>query len=377
MRRRPAVLAVDAGNSKTDVALIDADGTVLATGRSGGFQPQRAGVAAAVDVLARAVAEAVEAAGLARLGARAEAGSGVGSGPDGRDGGRAGGGAGACSGGRAGDGAGAGAGERAPLAPYADQVSACLAGADLPVEERQLAQALAARGWGARTDVRNDTFAILRAGLPHGAAPLGVAVVCGAGINCVGMLPDGRTARFPALGRLSGDWGGGGALAQEALWWAARAADGRGRPTELAAALPGHFGLASVPELVEALHLGVITQARTHELVPVLFAVAAAGDEVARSLVERQADEVVAMAVVALTRLDLLAREAPVLLGGGVLAARHPLLDDRIAAGLAERAPHARVSVVTAPPVLGAGLLGLDAVGAPAAAFGKLRAHFG
>ncbi|RSS70305.1 N-acetylglucosamine kinase [Streptomyces sp. WAC06614] len=327
--RRPAVLAIDAGNSKTDVALIDTDGTVRGTGRAGGFQPPLTGVAAAVDELGRAVAEAVRAAGLTGAG------------------------------------------------PYADRVAACLANADLPVEEERLADALAARGWAGATEVHNDTFAILRAGLPHGAPPRGVAVVCGAGINCVGMLPDGRTARFPALGQISGDWGGGGGLSAEALWFAARAEDGRGGPTALRTALPGHFGLGSMAELIEALHLGALDQARTHELVPVLFSVAAAGDAVARSLVERQADEVVSLAVVALTRLDLLAQETPVLLGGGVLTARHALLNDRIEAGLAARAPRARVAVVSAPPVLGAGLLGLDAVAAPPEAHGKLRAHFG
>ncbi|MFI6005910.1 N-acetylglucosamine kinase [Streptomyces sp. NPDC051366] len=329
---RSAVLAVDAGNSKTDAALIAADGTVLGTGRSGGFQPQRTGVEAAVDVLARAVAEAAEAAALPLPG---------------------------------------------PGVPYADHVSACLANADLPVEERQLADAIGARGWGAATRVFNDTFAILRAGLSGGEPPRGVAVVCGAGINCVGMLPDGRTARFPALGQISGDWGGGCGLAAEALWWAARAEDGRGGPTELAAALPQHFGLASMAGLIEALHLGTVAQRRTHELVPVLFAVAAAGDAVASAIVERQADEVVALASVALARLDLLDEEAPVLLGGGVLTAGHQQLDERIAAGLARRAPRARVSVVAAPPVLGAGLLGLDALGALPEAHGKLRAHFG
>ncbi|MFD6874472.1 MULTISPECIES: N-acetylglucosamine kinase [unclassified Streptomyces] len=327
-----AVLAVDAGNSKTDVALIGADGSVLGTGRSGGFQPPRVGVEAAVDVLGQAVAEAAEAAGLPRL---------------------------------------------RPGAPYAAQVSACLANADLPVEERRLADAVSARGWGAATEVRNDTFAVLRAGLPAGDAPGGVAVVCGAGINCVGMLPDGRTARFPAVGMISGDWGGGGGLAEEALWWAARAEDGRGGPTELAVALPGHFGLGSMYELIEALHLGSLARRRVHELVPVLFAVAAAGDPVASSLVERQADEVVAMASVALERLGLLAREVPVLLGGSVLAAGHPQLNDRIGELLARRAPLARISVVAAPPVLGAGLLGLDALGAPPGAHEKLRAHFG
>lgn len=176
----PAVVAIDAGNSKTDVALVAADGTVLGTGRSGGFQPPLCGVEAAVDVLGQAVAKAAAAAGLPAPG---------------------------------------------PGSPYPARVSACLANADLAVEEQQLTEAIGARGWGAATEVRNDTFAILRAGVDE---PCGVAVVCGAGINCVGMTPDGRTARFPAIGRISGDWGGGGGLAEEALWFAARAEDGRG-----------------------------------------------------------------------------------------------------------------------------------------------------
>ncbi|MFF4265918.1 N-acetylglucosamine kinase [Streptomyces virginiae] len=324
----PSVLAIDAGNSKTDVALIGPDGSVLCSGQAGGFQPPRTGVAAAVDVLAEAMADA----GLR------------GSGPSG---------------------------------PWFAHVSACLANADFPVEEWKLAREIERRGWGRTTTVRNDTFALLRSGLPAGADPCGVAVVCGAGINCVGMTPDGRTARFPAVGRISGDWGGGGGLAEEALWCAARAEDGRGGPTELARALPAHFGHTSMASLIEAMHLGRLERARRHELTPVLFAVAAAGDPVALSLVHRQADEVVAMASVALRRLDLLEREVPVVLGGSVLAAGHPQLNDRIAEGLAERAPHARIRVITAPPVLGAGLLGLDALGSPPEAYEKLRAHFG
>ncbi|MGW6853227.1 N-acetylglucosamine kinase [Streptomyces virginiae] len=324
----PSVLAIDAGNSKTDVALIGPDGSVLCSGQAGGFQPPRTGVAAAVDVLAEAMADA----GLR------------GSGPSG---------------------------------PWFAHVSACLANADFPVEEWKLAREIERRGWGRTTTVRNDTFALLRSGLPAGADPCGVAVVCGAGINCVGMTPDGRTARFPAVGRISGDWGGGGGLAEEALWCAARAEDGRGGPTELARALPAHFGHTSMASLIEAMHLGRLERARRHELTPVLFAVAAAGDPVALSLVHRQADEVVAMASVALRRLDLLEREVPVVLGGSVLAAGHPQLNDRIAEGLAERAPHARIRVITAPPVLGAGLLGLDTLGSPPEAYEKLRAHFG
>lgn len=191
------------------------------------------------------------------------------------------------------------------------------------------------------------------------------------------MHPDGRTARFPALGRVSGDWGGGWGLSEEAMWNASRAEDGRGPATALSRTLPAHFGLPSMYALIEALHLGQVAQSRRHELTPVLFATAADGDTIARMIVDRQAEEVVSMAVVALTRLDLVDEPTPVLLGGGVLAAEHPQLDTMIHNLLADRAPKAIPQVVTASPVLGAALLGLDGVGASEGAQGRLRAHFG
>jgi N-acetylglucosamine kinase-like BadF-type ATPase len=326
------VLAIDAGNSKTDVALVAADGTVLGTARGGGFQPPIVGITAAVDILARIVERAAADAGL----------------PGGAD----------------------GSGRGAPLAAH---TSACLANADLPVEEEQLEAAVHARGWAASTRVANDTFAILRAGVDE---PRGVAVVCGAGINCVGMLPDGRTARFPAIGKISGDWGGGSGLAEEALFHAARAEDGRGGPTALATTLPAHFGLPSMYALIEALHLERIPAARKYELTPVLFATSDAGDAVARSILDQQADEIVALATVALGRLGLLDEEADVVLGGGVMAARNPYLMDALTERLTARAPKARPHVVTAPPVLGAGLLGLDHLAAPPPSHAALRAHY-
>jgi N-acetylglucosamine kinase-like BadF-type ATPase len=327
------VLAVDAGNSKTDVALVAADGRVLGAARGGGFQPPVVGIDAAVGTVADVVRRAVAAAGL-------PAGSADG-GQDGR--------------------------------PLAEHTSACLANADLPVEERELEQAVHARGWARTTRVANDTFAILRAGVDE---PRGVAVVCGAGINCVGMLPDGRTARFPAIGKISGDWGGGSGLAEEALWFAARAEDGRGEPTALARTLPAHFGLDSMYALIEALHLERIPGVRKYELTPVLFATSDAGDAVARSVVDRQADEIVALATVALRRLDLLDEEVDVVLGGGVMAARNVHLMATLTAGLAAQAPKARPFVVTAPPVLGAALLGLDHLTAPPHSHTTLRAHY-
>jgi N-acetylglucosamine kinase-like BadF-type ATPase len=321
----PAVLAFDAGNSKTDVSVVSADGEVLGAARGPGFHPHLLGASGAVDGLHLLVEQAAAAAGLDD--------------PTG----------------------------------MVDHVSACLANADLPLEQRLLEEAVTARGWGATSAVFNDTYALLRAGLDD---PHGVAVICGAGINCTGHRRDGREVRFAAVGHISGDWGGGGFLWAEAMWWGARAADGRGPATELREALPGHYGLPSMDALIEAVHLGHLPPERCVEMTPLLFDVAAGGDRVAVDVVHRQAAEVAALAVSALTRLELLDEPAPVVLGGGVLAAGHRLLLDGIDERLSASAPKASTRVVTTPLVVGAELLGLDHVGAPDAAKERLRASY-
>ncbi len=321
----PAVLAVDAGNSKTDVALVSPDGSVLGAVRGAGFLPHVVGPGPAVEGLHRLVEQVALASGL--------------DGPTGLVG----------------------------------HVSACLANADLPLEQRLLEEAVTARGWGASSAVFNDTYALLRAGLDE---PHGVAVICGAGINCTGRRRDGLEVRFAAVGHISGDWGGGGFLWAEAMWWAARAEDGRGPRTALREALPGHYGLPSMQALIAAVHLGHLTADRCVEMTPLLFDVAAAGDQVAASVVRRQGEEVASLAVAALTRLELLDEPTPVVLGGGVLTAGHRLLLDGIDEALAASAPLATARVVTVPLVVGAGLLGLDHVSAPEVAKRVLRAAY-
>ncbi|WP_328546938.1 N-acetylglucosamine kinase [Streptomyces platensis] len=361
-------LAIDAGNSKTDVALVATDGSILATARGGGFRPPVVGVERAVDVLAPLVKSVLAEAGVGgAAGPGGAAGAAGVAGPAGATG----------VAGPAGATGVAGPAEVAGVAGPVDHLSAFLANADLPVEEARLTAEITRRGWAGTVTVRNDTFALLRAGLPDDGEPVGVAVVCGAGINCVGVGRDGATARFPSIGRISGDWGGGAHLADEALWCAARAEDGRGAPTELARALPAHFGLDTMRELIEALHLHGIPGHRRHELPPVLFAVATAGDRLARTLVTRQAEEIALLARVALERLGLLVEPTPVILGGGILTAHHPLLHHHLTRLLTDHAPKALPHVVTAPPVLGAALDTLDRAGAKAGAYGRVRRAWG
>jgi len=311
------LLAVDGGNSKTDVALVRADGTPLAVVRGPSSSPHQIGIDGTMEVLGELVTRAARDAGLN------------------------------------GDG------------PVADVGTLVLAGADLPEEEVALNAAAAARGWARRVVVRNDTYALLRMGTSAG---WGVAVVCGAGINCVGVGPDGRHARFLALGRISGDWGGGEDIALEALWSACRSQDGRGPATVLERLVPEHFGFETPDQLATSLQQGAVPRSRLLELAPVALR-AADEDAVAAALADRLAAEVAGMARVAIARLGLAGEEVEVVLGGGVLRARHPRLHAAIARGLAG----VQVVVADEAPVVGAALLALDMLGADRGAEERLR----
>ncbi len=329
----PAALAVDGGNSKTDVALIDRDGTLLALVRGPGM-PGRLGPET-VRVIDELIRSAVK---------LADHGS-------------------------------------ADSAPLACHLVACVANADLPAEERELEAMLAAQGWTDTTQVANDTFAVLRAGLddvPAAGAERywGVGVTCGTGINCVGLAPDGTTARFLALGITTGDWGGGGGLGIEAQWNAVRAADGRGPQTALTEAVPAYFGLKEPLDVAEALHRGEISWDRIAGLAPVVLQVADAGDEVARSLVLRLAQEIFLLVRSATTRLGLEREPVPVVLGGGIMASGNALLIDRTTDLITAEIPGADVRVLRQVPVAGAALMGLDLAGGSVEAKRRLREAF-
>ena len=136
------ILAVDGGNSKTDVALLAEDGALLAHVRGPLSSPHHLGLAGCVDMLQ----DLVDQVGLD--------------------------------------------GTRRPRADHARRARLSGGGG-------RRARCVRGVRLGRRTRVGNDTFAVLRAGTERG---WGIAVTCGAGMNCVGVSPDGRHVRFPALG---------------------------------------------------------------------------------------------------------------------------------------------------------------------------------
>jgi N-acetylglucosamine kinase-like BadF-type ATPase len=326
-----AVLAIDGGGSKTDVALLSRDGDVLGAARAGGAETYDRTWATWGHVEERQLAPvhvAIEEAALR-------------------------------------------AGFRPEQRPLARVGSFCLAGADLPADDRRLLAWIRRNRWVDEPILRNDTFAVLRAGTDR---PWGVAVVCGYGTNCAGVSPDGKITRFPAIGPISGDWGGGSQLGGEAAWYAVRSEDGRGPKTALQASVPSHFGFRNPRQLVEAIYFDRIGEDRLAELAPVVFAEAIAGDPIARGIVDRQADEIVVMATTAIKRLRMRRLDVQVVLGGGIFRTRDNVFYERIREGLTAFAPRSTIRRLAEPPLVGAALIGLDRIRATKAARDAIRA---
>jgi N-acetylglucosamine kinase-like BadF-type ATPase len=319
-----AVLAVDVGNSKTDLALIGADGKLLAAVRGPSASHQAVGMEPAMTRLIDLAAAASARAGLD---------------PSAR--------------------------------PLARVGVFCVAGADFPEDIRQLQSRLTGTGLVETVVVENDTAAVLRAGSP---VAWGVALVSGAGMNCSGLAPDGRRVRFAAVGEISGDWGGGRSVGMAALGAAVRGRDLRGPHTSLETLVPAFFGLKTPDAVTRAIYWERIPEDRVRELAPLAFEASRAGDAVAGAIIDRLADEVVAMAGAAIRRLRLQRVPVHVALGGGMFRSRDPRLLARIESGVHAIAPGATVRPIDGPPVLGSALIGLDSLGAPVEAAGQARA---
>jgi N-acetylglucosamine kinase-like BadF-type ATPase len=320
----PTVLAFDGGSTKTDVVLVSRQGAVLGRARVGPSNHQLVGL----DGTIAALTEALDA--VRDTAQRSDA--------------------------------------PLPLCPTGVY---CLAGIDLPVDEDRLAPAIEALGWTERVILRNDTFAVSRAGT---TSHWGIGVVCGTGMNCAAVGPDGRTVRFPALAELSGDFAPGGAwLGLRALGLALRAGDGRGPATTLRERVPAQLGTTDVEAALTGVYTGTLPYSRLFELARVLLDAAAEGDGPARGAADTLADEIAAFVRAAVVRLDLQEEAVEVVLGGGIFDTTDTTFHARVAAGILAAAPRAVLARLDAPPVLGAALIGLDAEEAPPDALATLR----
>lgn len=318
MKKPALIIGIDGGNSKTDILLADTSGRLLAWVRVGGSNPQGVGLLPAAAIVRAGITAALQ------------------------------------------------RGRRSGERPVA--LALCMAGIDTPRDAKAVRGALTARGSARlanKISTRNDSEAGLRVATTDG---VGIAIVGGAGVNGIGVNEKGRTARFAALGDISGDFGGGGGLGVAALGAAVRAHEGRGPRTSLGRAILRVTGFPSLRALLDAVLDDRVPRGGVGALGRVLLEESERGDRVAREIETLMIDHAVAFATAAQKRAPSRRRRIPIVLIGSTILSPLPGYRSRLFAAISAAIPNAEVRPLREPPALGALLYALDESGSGPAA---------
>lgn len=238
-----------------------------------------------------------------------------------------------------------------------------IAGYDWPGDATPHHQVIASLGLSAPYALVNDTIIGLVAGASEG---WGVGVVSGTGSNCWGRDRQGHGARQTREGRMTGggemfaEYAGGGDLVGKAVQAVALAWGRRGPETRLTEAFLALTGAADALDLLEGLYRGHYTL--TSSNAPLVFQVAAEGDAVAQEVILWAGRELGSLAIGVIRQLGFEALDFEVVQIGSLYKGS-PAMGETMLATIHEVAPGARAVRLTAPPVVGGVLLGMEQAG--------------
>ena len=297
------VLGLDAGGTKTVCMLADEQGRVLAEARRGGANLQAVGELEVEKVLHDVMEEAI--------------------------------------------------GDR-EIVPAA--ICLGIAGVDRPADSAIVAAMMKRIGYKARVLVVNDALVALEAGAP---GQPGIVVISGTGSISYGRNHGGEAARSGGWGYVLGDEGSGYWIGRAALRAVLREADRRGPKTSLSAMLLDHFQVAHAQGLIHEIYHTSLRPASIGSLAKCVQAAFSQGDAVAIGILRGAADELEAAALSVARRLDMIGREFPFILAGGIFRAV-PWLEDELVRRLPVASPRSRVRLLDREPAHGAVALALQ-----------------
>jgi N-acetylglucosamine kinase-like BadF-type ATPase len=230
-----------------------------------------------------------------------------------------------------------------------------MAGADWPEDLALIEASMRDRGFGRVITVVNDALGALRAGSPDGT---GVAVVCGTGAATGSRTADGRRWH-------SGFWQGtqgADELGERTLNAVYRTALGIDPPTSLTARVLELYEQETVEQLLHRLTARQGDRSPAlGRLAPALLDEASRGDATAQRIVESHGEALGDYALVAARQVGLEHTPFTLVLAGGVLRHRSPLLADAVVKRVRAVSP-AVIPVKSAlEPVVGALLLAFEA----------------
>jgi N-acetylglucosamine kinase-like BadF-type ATPase len=296
-------LGVDVGSTKTHALIADPSGRAIGFGVSGPGNPAGVGYGGLAQVLQQATDEALTDAEISRD-EIAGAGFGIG-------------------------------------------------GYDWPSQREPVLGAILTLGLSAPVEIVNDAMLGLLAGAEQG---WGVAVVAGTSCNCWGRDQTGREGRMTGFSWL-GEAAGASELVYKALQAVALEWTWRGPATRLTQAFIERAGVRNVEELLEGLTIGGVYIGAG--AAPLVFQVAADGDQVARELILWAGRELASMAIGVIHQLSLESLPFEVVLAGSFFNGS-PLLAETVRETIRPVAPGARLVWLSVPPVVGAVVLGME-----------------
>jgi N-acetylglucosamine kinase-like BadF-type ATPase len=227
-----------------------------------------------------------------------------------------------------------------------------VAGYDWPGEELPTRQAIESLRLSAPYALANDAVIGLLAGATDG---WGVVVVAGTSNNCRGRDRRGREGRVTGCGPSFGEFGGAGEMVARAVQVISLAWARRGPSTELTGAFMELTGAADAPDLLERYQLSPAAA-------PAIFQLAAQGDPVAQDIVQWAGHELGSLAVGVIHQLGFEDLAFQVILAGSLYDGG-PRLIGAMETTIHQVAPRAHLVRLTAPPVVGGVVLGMEQAG--------------
>ncbi len=310
---KPYYLGVDGGGTKTIALLADAEGDIKGVGLSGPVNYQLVGINIAADNLQGAISMALTQAGAATCQI-----------------------------------------EKAVLG---------LAGLDFPLDWANWTEPIAKLLPAVDVELVNDTWIALRAG--SNALP-GVVSVCGTGANTAGINADGTRMIGRGMTYELGCFAGASELIRMCLNAAYRSANGSGKRSMLEPTLLAATGLDSYDQLAMLMYSqaakdddGLMEQAVS--LIPQLFQLADAGDEVVQDILIHAGKTLGEEAVAIVKGLGIEGQQFTLVLAGSIWQKPgNPLMRDAFCLSVHRIAPQAEIRILQHHPVAGAVLLALE-----------------
>ena len=206
--------------------------------------------------------------------------------------------------------------------------------------------------------VENDLHNALSGGL---AGRHGIALIAGTGSNCLGRDQAGHHFMCGGWGWMVDDRGAGFGLSRDAIYHAARAADGRGPQTVLLPEVLEFLGISEPDELLARLYVDLLTPGQIAAFAPIVMRCAAEGDEVAAGIMRDGADALAELVAATERALDFPEPPDVVFLGGCLT--HSPTYARQVAEAVRLLVPGASLREAIYPTDLGAGINALRAAG--------------